>query len=155
MRAAHAFAVARASQEGAPPRRIVAGGHSVGAQLAAAIAAVAPLDGLFELSGLYDLEPLRRSNVNATIAMDEATAARNAPLSMPPLRAGRLVVAAGEREQDEFHRQQRAYAAAWRAWGGDVTEVAAPGDDHFSIVLRLLDAQSELSRALAQLLFSA
>jgi arylformamidase len=154
VRAAHAFAVARASSEGTLPARIVAGGHSVGAQLAAAIAASAPLDGLFMLSGLYDLEPIRLSNVNDTIAMDEASSIRNAPLHMPPARAGRLVISTGEREQEEFHRQQRAYAAEWRAWNGDVTEIDAPGDDHFSVVLQLTRSESALSRALHDLLFA-
>jgi arylformamidase len=153
VRAAHAFAVARASAEGTLPARVVAGGHSVGAQLAAAIAATAPVDGLFTLSGIYDLEPIRLSNVNDTIAMDEASSIRNAPLHMPPARAGRLVASTGEREQEEFHRQQRAYAAQWRAWNGDVTELDAPGDDHFSIVLRLTQSDSVLSRALNTLLF--
>jgi arylformamidase len=151
VRAAHAFAVTRASATGTPPRRVVVGGHSVGAQLAAAVAAVAPIDGLFVLSGLYDLEPLRRSKVNEKIAMDEATATRNGPLHMPPVRATRLVASVGEREQPEFHRQQRAYAAAWRAWGGDVAEVPAPGDDHFSIVLRLLEREDALSEQVRDL----
>jgi arylformamidase len=153
VRAAHAFAVTRASADGALPARVVAGGHSVGAQLAAAIAATAPIDGLFALSGLYDLEPIRLSNVNDTIAMDEASSVRNAPLHMPPARASRLVISTGGREQDEFHRQQRAYAAAWRAWGGDVTEIDSPEDDHFSIVLELAKAESALSGALHALLF--
>jgi arylformamidase len=154
VRAAHARAVARTSEAGPPPRRIVAGGHSVGAQLAACVAATAPVDGLFALSGLYDLEPLRRSKINEKIAMDEASAARNAPVHLPPVRPGNLAIAAGGREQDEFHRQQRTYAAAWRAWGGDVRELDAADDDHFSIVLRLLDPASAPSRALDELLFS-
>jgi arylformamidase len=154
VRAAHAFAVARASADGTPPRRIVAGGHSVGAQLAATIAAVAPLDGLAGLSGLYDLEPLRKSKINETIAMDEATAARNAPIALPPVRASDLLLATGEREQAEFHRQQRAYAAAWRAWGGNVREIDAPGDDHFSILLALADRSTPLAGALATLIGS-
>jgi arylformamidase len=153
VRAAHAFATARASGEGTLPARVVAGGHSVGAQLAAAIAATAPIDGLFALSGLYDLEPIRLSNVNDTIAMDEASSVRNAPLQMPPARASRLVISTGEREQEEFHRQQRAYAAAWRAWGGDVSEIESPGDDHFSILLQLTHGEAPLSRSLVDLLF--
>jgi arylformamidase len=154
VRAAHGFAVARASEGDAPPSRIVVGGHSVGAQLAATVAAVAPLDGLLGISGLYDLEPLRHTKINETIAMDAATAARNAPIHLPPRNASRLVLSAGEREQAEFHRQQADYAAAWRSWGGDVTEVPAPGLDHFSIALELTHPESALSRALLGLLFT-
>ncbi len=152
--AAHACAVARATTGGVAPRRIVAGGHSVGAQLAATIAAVAPLDGLVGISGLYDLEPLRFTSINATIAMDEATAARHAPIALEPLRASQLLLSAGEREQAEFHRQQSLYAQAWRAWGGNVRELAAPGDDHFSIVLELGNPQSALSRAVTDLVIA-
>ena len=152
VRAAHAFAVTRSTANGTPPRRVVVGGHSVGAQLAATVAAVAPVDGLVGISGLYDLEPLRRSKINDTIAMDEAIATRNAPIALPPARASQLLLSTGEREQPEFHRQQGAYAAAWRAWGGDVREIDAPGDDHFSIVLALADQTSALTKAVIGIL---
>ena len=130
----------------------VVGGHSVGAQLAAMIAAVAPLHGLFALSGLYDLEPLLQTKVNDTIAMDPATARRYGPIHVPPLQPCPLVLAFGEREQPAFERQQRTYAAAWLRWGGAVRELAAPGHDHFSIVLELADAGSPLTRALLEML---
>jgi hypothetical protein len=63
-----------------------------------------------------------------------------------------LLLATGEREQAEFHRQQHAYAAAWRAWGGDVREIDAPGDDHFSILLALADRSTPLAGALSGLI---
>lgn len=146
------FVRARSDELRADPARLVAGGHSVGAQLAGMLGVDFALQGLFCLSGLYELEPIRRSKINETIAMDEASALRNSPLYHRPHVAGRLLLACGEREQPEFHRQQHEYAAAWRAWGGDAREMPAPGHDHFSIVLELADPHSVLSQALTSLI---
>ena len=131
--------------------RAYVGGHSVGAQLAATIAARYDVRGMLALSGLYDLEPLRRTYVNDWIALDAASAARNGPLHLPPLGRPPLVVAVGGREQAAFAEQQRRYVAAWRAWGGEAREIDAATHDHFSIVLELADATSPLARALVRL----
>jgi arylformamidase len=152
VRAGFVAAAERACRFGGDPSRVFAGGHSVGAQLAAMLAASSELSGMLALSGLYDLEPLRHSHINEWIAMDAATARRNSPLYRRPLGTPWLLIAAGGKEQPEFHRQQRTYATAWRAWGGPVRELAAPDDDHFSIVLRLADEGSEPVRALLELI---
>jgi arylformamidase len=153
VRAGYAFALRHAAELGAAPGPAVVGGHSVGAQLAGMIAASNEVRGLFTLSGLYDLEPLRSTHINDWIAMDAESARRNGPLHNPPLGTGvPLIAAAGEREQAEFHRQQREYAAAWNAWGGSAREVPAPGLDHFSIVLELARRESPLTRSLLALL---
>lgn len=144
---------ARAVEElgGASATRVTLAGHSVGAQLAAMTAAELPVHGLAGVSGLYDLAPLRRTTINREIAMDAATAARNAPVGHPPARAGALLLAVGGRESDAFHAQTARYADAWRGWGGTVATVEAARDDHFSIALALGDATSELARALVRL----
>jgi arylformamidase len=153
VRAAYAFALEHAPDLNAAPGPAFVGGHSVGAQLAGMLAADFAVRGLFTLSGLYDLEPLRHSHINEWIAMDEGTARRNGPLHHPSLVPGvPLVAAAGEREQPEFHRQQREFVAAWRSWGGTARELAAPGLDHFSIVLQLSEGDTPVTRALLELL---
>jgi len=152
-RAGFAAATERARAAGGDAERTFAGGHSVGAQLAAMIACAFPVRGLFALSGLYDLEPLRHSHVNDWIAMDAATAERNSPLQHRPLGTPELVIATGEREQSEFRRQQRDFAHAWRMWGGTVRAIPAPGHDHFSIVLELIDDAGPLTRALSDMIF--
>jgi arylformamidase len=153
VRAAYAYALANAAELGAAPGPAFVGGHSAGAQLAGMVAAAFEVRGLLALSGLYDLEPLRGSHINEWIAMDEATARRFGPLHHRPLGTGvPLVVAAGEREQAEFHRQQREYVAAWRGWGGSAREVPAPGLNHFDIVLQLAERDAPVTRALLELL---
>jgi arylformamidase len=128
------------------------GGHSVGAQLAAMIAAAFEVRGLFALSGLYDLEPLRATHINEWIAMDAATAIRNGPIHAPPLGSPHLIVAAGGDEQPAFHAQQRAYVDAWRAWGHAAREIDASGHNHFTIALELADPKSSLTRALLEMM---
>ncbi len=152
VRRAFAFVRERATTYGADPARTFVGGHSVGAQLAAAIAATYETRGLVTVSGLYDLEPLRHTHINTWIAMDAACALRNGPIGLPPRRPGPLVAAVGGKEQAEFHRQQRDYIAAWRAWGGDAHQVDAPQHDHFSLPLELAQARSPLATAVRALL---
>lgn len=147
---AYEAVVAHAYRFDADPGRVVAGGHSAGGQLAGMLAAaVSPL-GVFAISGLYDLEPVRRSKINETIAMDTDDVQRYSPLLHVPERPGTLTLATGALEQPEFHRQHDAYARAWRAASGTVREIAAPGHDHFSIVLELEDVDSALTRALIE-----
>jgi arylformamidase len=152
VRSAHAYALDHAASLGADPGNVFVGGHSVGAQLAATIAAAFEVRGLFALSGLYDLEPLRATHINEWIAMDAATAIRNGPIHNPPLGAPQLVVAAGGDEQPAFHAQQRAYVDAWRAWGHAAREIDASGHNHFTIALELADPKSSLTRALLEMM---
>lgn len=148
LQGAYAATLANAAGLNADPQRIVVAGHSAGAQLAGMLAASFAVRGVAGFSGLYDLEPVRRSKINETIAMDAAQARRHSPLHHLPRVPGPLLLTTGEREQDEFQRQQHAYAHAWRTAGGDVREFAAPGHDHFSIVLELADERTSLARAL-------
>jgi arylformamidase len=150
VRSAYVAALDYGKQAKTDPERVFVGGHSVGAQLAGMVAATYEPRGVFALSGLYDLEPVRLSKINETIAMDAEQARRYSPLYHLPSRPGTLLLGTGAYEQDEFHRQQRAYAQAWRASGGDVRELAVPEHDHFSIVLALADERTELSRALRE-----
>jgi arylformamidase len=148
VRRAFAYALEHARDLNADPGNVHIGGHSVGAQLAAMVAAAFEVRGLLALSGLYDLEPLRATHINEWIAMDAATAVRNGPIHNPPLGNPSLLVAAGGREQTAFADQQRAYVAAWRSWGHSAREVEAPEDNHFTIVLQLAAAASTISAAL-------
>jgi arylformamidase len=152
VRRAYAYALEHAGDLRAKRSDTYAGGHSVGAQLAAMLAAKFELRGLLGLSGLYDLEPLRATHVNDSIAMDSETAARNGPIHNPPLGDPALIVAAGGREQAAFHEQQRVYLEAWRRWGHAGRVVDATEHDHFSIVLELADPASPLAGALRDLI---
>lgn len=151
-----AWTVANARTElNAAPERIVVGGHSAGGHLAGMIAADTrvALRGVFGLSGLYELEPVRRSNVNDWLQLPDAAAAeRNSPLLHLPRAGTPVFAAAGGDESDEFRRQSRAYADACGAAGLAARYLEATGQNHFTIALELADPSSELSGMLAPML---
>jgi arylformamidase len=146
----------------ASPQRIVVGGHSAGGQLAGMLAATDwaahgldphSVGGVFGLSGLYDLEPVRRANVNEWLRLPDAAAAeRNSPQSHPPHAPVPVIAAAGQCESDEFRRQSQAYARACAAAGCNATYLEPAGHNHYTIVEQLGDPATELSALLLGLL---
>ena len=143
------------SRLNASPDRIVAGGHSAGGQLAGMIAAATQVDlrAVFGLSGLYELEPVRRSNVNDWLHLPDAAAAeRNSPAMHVPRGKPAVVAAVGQAESDEFRRQARVYADACTTAGLEARSLEAAGHNHYTIVLELGDPASELTALLRGLL---
>jgi arylformamidase len=100
------------------------------------------------ISGLYDLEPIRLSYLNQTLGLTMETARRNSPVHLVPAAAGPLLLAVGEKEGDEYHRQSEALAAAWRRRGLPVEVIDMAGHDHFSIVTELGQPGTPLGRAI-------
>jgi arylformamidase len=161
VRAAFAWIGENAARLGASGRRIVAGGHSAGGQLAGMLAATDwtargladdAVGGVLGLSGLYDLGPIRLSNVNDWLRLDDAAAERNGPIAHLPRRPMPVLAAAGALESDEFKRQSKAYADACAGAGCAARYVAAPEHNHYTIVGELASPETELSRALAAML---
>ncbi|MBC5809949.1 MAG: alpha/beta hydrolase [Candidatus Eremiobacteraeota bacterium] len=161
VRNAFAFTLGNAARLNADARRVVAGGHSAGGQLTGMIAATdwsaygVPADcltGIFPISGLFDLHPVRLSHVNEWMAMDEAVAERNSAQRLIPKRNIRLIASVGGAESDEFRRQSLEYVHAWEAAGHSATYLAPPGHNHFSIPLALADATTPLAREMLKLL---
>lgn len=134
---------------GCDPERLFVAGNSAGGHLVAELMTrpvSALLRGGTAISGLFDLEPVTRSFQNDDLALtgDEVR-------DFSPLRRGArpdrpLVVAVGERETGEFHRQAREYASLCR------TEVlSVPGMDHITILLDgLAVPENPLNRAVLE-----
>ena len=156
------LAVNATTRLNATPQRIVVGGHSAGGQLAGMLAATdwsarglpeASIGGVFGLSGLYDVEPVRRSNVNDWLQLrDAADAERNSPLAHLPHMPVPVVAAVGARESDEFRRQSRVYADACRGAGAGASYLEAAEHNHYTIVGELGDSGSSLSKSLNTML---
>jgi len=158
-RRALAWIARNAARLNADARHIVVGGHSAGGQLAGMLAATdwrpygLPEDsvkGVFVVSGLFDLEPVRLSAVNEWLRIDAEGARRNSPAYHLPTHALPLVAVAGSDETFEFKEQSRNYAAAWSALGYPARYLEPAGHNHFSIVGDLADSATDLSQRLLE-----
>jgi arylformamidase len=137
--------------EGGDARALYVGGWSAGGHLAAMAMEEEGVRGGLAISGIYDLEPIRRNYLNEKLGLDRAAALRNSPLHRIPERAGRLVVTVGGAELPELQRQSRDYFAAWSAHGLPADFVAMPGHDHFTVMEDLARPGGRLGAALHQL----
>ena len=156
-RRAIAWLHANAGDFGVDPKRIHVSGSSAGGHLVGMLLAggwhdefAVPEDvivGACALSGLHDLEPIRLSEPNEWLDLDDAAVARNSPIRHLPARGCPLIVSYGGSETSEFKRQTDAYAAAWRAQGFPCRHIEMSACNHFDIALELCDPASELTRA--------
>lgn len=155
-RAAIQWVQTHAAEYGLDAGRLWVAGHSAGGHLTAAVASAGwpgrpALAGGFAFSGLHDLEPIRRCYLNQTLALDEAEAARNSPVHLPPPPLGDWTLYVGGLEGEEYLRQSVALAQVWSSAPSRrvALEVCAQAD-HFSLVAPLEDPQSALVKRLLQ-----
>jgi arylformamidase len=147
---------------GIDPDRLVVAGSSAGAHLAAMTALPTPLDapgsspvkGAVLVSGIYDLEPLIGTSINAALSLDPATAARNSPLRQPLKGFPPSLVCWGENETDQFKRQSRTFAQALQEAGTDCVEFETAARNHFDVILDLADPATQLGRRVLALIQS-
>ncbi|MBV9648418.1 MAG: alpha/beta hydrolase [Candidatus Eremiobacteraeota bacterium] len=152
---------ANAEQHNGDPGRIVICGHSAGGQLGGMLAATDwsahgltrnPIVAMCGLSGLYDLEPIRHSNINEWLHLDEETARRNSPILHLPRVAMPLVATVGEFETSEFQRQTLDYAVVWRECGYPAECEVMTGRNHYDLILDVLEPGSRLRASVAGLI---
>jgi arylformamidase len=143
-------------------RRLYVAGSSAGAHLAAMLlasgwqAAVGLSDdvvaGAILLSGIYDIEPLIGTYIDAALHLTIADAATLSPIRLPLGRPVRTIVAWGEHETGEFKRQSGWYASRLAAAGFPVSSFEVAGANHFDIVFGLAARLSPLGRATLELI---
>ena len=152
MRRALAWIAREAPGFGGDPGRIQIAGHSAGGHLVAMLMAderSAPLirSGV-SISGLFDLDPLRATSINAALGLDATAARRNSPLFLEPqITRVPLVLAVGGAETPAFHSQSDALATRWGARGVSVQRLDLAGRDHFAALDALAEPESPLFRA--------
>jgi arylformamidase len=133
-----------AAAHGGDPRRIVVAGHSAGGHLAALLLTClwqrvgadlpsALLRGGLAISGVFDLDPLRRTPfLQKDLRLTPASARLLSPARLPPPQAP-LFAVAGADESSEFGRHLDLIRTAWRAGAVPVSE-AIPSTNHFTVL---------------------
>ncbi|XP_006751818.1 kynurenine formamidase isoform X9 [Leptonychotes weddellii] len=127
-------------------------GHSAGAHLASMMFltnwtkhGVTPnLKGFFLVSGIYDLEPIVYTTINAPLHMTLEDAQRNSPqllleaaVTRPSDPACHVLVAVGQHDSPEFHRQSREFYQTLRRGGWNASFEEIHDVDHFEIIWNL------------------
>ena len=143
VRAGVAELARRGPDLGVDTRRLAVTGHSAGGHLVAMLMAEDwSRHGLTDvvgagcaISGLYDLDPIRRTYLNDVLGLSPEDAERNSPVHRTPTSRGPLLLTCGGDEPGEFDRQQRELAAAWDTV--DVSILEQPDGHHFVAVERL------------------
>ena len=146
-RAGIAWVYANASTHGWDRSRIHSVGHSSGGHICGmmlvtewAEAYGLPADVIKSAapcSGVFDLAPVKLSARNSYLDLTERAVARNSPIrQIPEATAARtipLTIAWGSGELDEFQRQCREFAAAYRAAGHPVRTFIREDVTHFKV----------------------
>jgi arylformamidase len=137
--------------------RVVLAGHSAGGHLAAHYLATsaADVDSMLDLSavvcisGLFDLLPLLRVQFLNNMGWKAAELHEVSPLYQPAPRHGKAILAVGEAESREFHRQSERLADAWAERCTGVLRI--PGQNHFGVLDTLSEPHSFLGRLMLDL----
>ncbi len=103
---------------------------------------------VLSISGVHDLRPLLRLDLNKIFQLDLAQARAESPALKEPIDALRLTCWAGASERSEFLRQNALLANVWRGLGAAVELVEEPDRHHFDVIDSLTDPQSLMVRRL-------
>lgn len=156
VRSAVAWLYRHGADYGVDPSRIYASGSSAGGHLTGMLMAPGwqasyglPPDvikGGVGLSGLYDIQPLCDTHINAWLRLHPEQAKRLSPLFHLPDITTPLVLTVGGLETDGFKNQTNVFEAAWREKGYPVTRVEAAHCNHFNLLCELALPDSPLTR---------
>jgi len=140
-------------------------GHSAGSHLCAMLLSSSWYDGLpvssrkaisgvLHLSGVFQLEPLLHTSILIpSLGVDRDNVQKFSPMCPDKLeiigRAGKhlaTMVVVGEHDSPAFREQAQQYGELLRKHGLTVIEKTVEGEDHFSVVERLVESDYSLTK---------
>jgi arylformamidase len=133
-------------------------GHSAGGHLAArAICSdsrlpaevISRIEHVISISGVHDLRPLVKTQMNVTLRLSENEAVQESPALRVPMPGKAVTCWVGADERPEFVRQNDLLANIWSGLGADMSRRHAKTRHHFNVIDDLTDPESELCRLLA------
>ncbi len=153
---------ANIQQYNGDPDHLYVAGHSAGGHLAVMLMCAdrqhsntifpgGMVKAVCAMSGLFDLEPIRLSEINEMLELDEHAVAGNSPVRLMPVCPCPMVVAVGADESDEFISQSEALHNSWQKYNVPMELLRLPGINHYSIVESFADKNSPLHAAMLRL----
>lgn len=140
--------------------RIYVSGHSAGGHLTGMMMVTdwhgmfgLPADlikGTAPLSGLFDIEPHRHTNLQPYIHLTKEAAAANSPQHLPLHFNGWMTCAVGGGETESFRRQSNDFTEKCRQAGLQSEYVETGSDHHFRITDRLADGDDPLTKSIIE-----
>lgn len=151
------IAAAITSAAGMVDGPVILTGHSAGGQLVARMmTTTSPLDEtilkrvrhVLAISGLFDLRPIMKREMNKKLRIDAAEAMAESPALLEPADNIRLTCWVGGAERSEFIRHNALLANIWTGLGVATAAVVEPDRHHYTILDGLTDAAHPLTQAL-------
>ena len=132
---------------------IVLSGHSAGGHIVTSLVCkdtalsadlTDRIDHVVSISGVHDLRPLLRTEMNNDFKLDRVSARALSPALKEPLAGVKLTTWVGGAERAEFRRQSELLANIWRGLGAQTQNVEEPDKHHFDVIDGLADKNSAL-----------
>jgi acetyl esterase/lipase len=136
---------------GGDPEQIMVSGWSAGGHLSSMVLGHPRIKAGLLISGVYDLEPIRHSYLNAKLGLDEATSRRNSPVVHPGGVNKPLIIVAGSGELPLLRKQSADFAAHRALHGLPVVYEEIPGANHFTMLNELASPAGRLTTLVRQL----
>ena len=96
------------------------------------------------ISGLYQLDPIRETTIADALGLDDKESLALSPHFFEPKTDAPILVTLGGGETPEFHWQTDNFVQQWQSFKAPLDYFAEPKVDHFGVVERISNKDSEI-----------